>query len=178
LVLLMLSGIGHVTGLTYKYIEPIKAWMVHKAMALALGASILVHIASLLIDHFVPFTLTQVLIPFTRRYSNGATVFGLNLAWLAIPAGVFAMYGSYIVLVSSLETVGWIDHKKKLWKYTHVVSYAVMLLAFLHALTTGTDLASGIWRTLWIGISVLMALAVISRLARLRWGRRLASDAS
>jgi len=34
--LLMLSGIGQVTGYTYKFLEPLKAWALHKAMGLAL----------------------------------------------------------------------------------------------------------------------------------------------
>ncbi|MEP7204901.1 MAG: hypothetical protein ABI716_01770, partial [Candidatus Saccharibacteria bacterium] len=32
LVLLMLSGIGLVTGLTFKMVEPLKAWAVHRAL--------------------------------------------------------------------------------------------------------------------------------------------------
>jgi hypothetical protein len=36
IILLMLSGIGQVTGFTYRFIAPIKAWAIHKALALAL----------------------------------------------------------------------------------------------------------------------------------------------
>jgi len=46
LILLMLSGIGQVTGLTYKIVEPVKAWVIHKALALALCGAIVVHVVS------------------------------------------------------------------------------------------------------------------------------------
>jgi hypothetical protein len=56
IVLLMLSGIGHVTGFTFRFIEPIKAWLIHKALAYALCVAIAIHIGFLLIDHYIHFS--------------------------------------------------------------------------------------------------------------------------
>jgi hypothetical protein len=79
LFLLMLSGIGQVTGLTYQYIEPLKAWAIHKAMAITLCISIVIHAFFILIDTFVHFSLKQILLPFQSSYTTGAKVFGISI---------------------------------------------------------------------------------------------------
>ena len=152
IILLMLSGIGLVTGHTYKLFEPSKAWVIHRALGIALCVSIAVHVLFLLIDHTLPFTLAGLLIPFYSGYKT---------LWVAL--GVLAMYGTGLVVATSL---GWIDTKKDLWKKTHFVSYAVMFFVFFHALNTGTDLVYGTFRAAWISVGFLIGLGVIMRLYR------------
>ena len=163
LVLLMLSGIGQVTGIIYRYIEPIKVWAIHKALALALCASIAVHIGFLLIDHFVPFSLVQLFVPFASRYNNGTKLGGVALGGIAVTLGILAMYGVAILVASSL---GWIDTKKKTWRKLHYISYAVAFFIFLHALYVGTDLRYGVFRKAWIALGALVAIGIIVRLWR------------
>lgn len=163
LILLMLSGIGQVTGLTYRFFEPVKAWLIHKALAIALCIAIFIHVLFLLFDHFVPFSLTQVLIPFVSHYTNGTKFLGLSFGSLAVTFGILAAYGVVIIVLSSL---GWIDSHKKAWRWLHYLSYFVMLFVFLHAVSVGSDLKYGTFRTIWIGLILLVALAVISRLLR------------
>jgi len=163
LFMLMLSGIGHVTGLTYKFIEPIKAWAIHKALAIALCVSIAVHGGFLLIDHFVPFSLTQILVPFASHYNNGTKLWGLPLGGIAVTLGILATYGVIIVVLSSL---GWIDTKRKAWRKLHYISYAVAFFVFLHALYIGTDLRYGVFRKIWIGLGIVVLIGILSRLLR------------
>ena len=166
LVLIMLSGIGFVTGYSYRFMEPVRAWAVHKALSLALGVAILAHVCALLIDKFVPFTLLQILVPFTKSYTNHATLFGINLTWLAIPAGVLSMYGLFLVILSSLDTVGWISNKKHLWRLVHLISYLTMFLVFIHSLASGTDLKSGWIRGLFEVLLAVLVVACVLRLTR------------
>ncbi len=163
LVLLMLSGIGQVTGLTYKFIQPVKAWALHKAMAIALCVSIAIHVGFLLLDHFLPFSVGQILVPFESHYSNGTKILGVPLSGIAVALGILAMYGVAIIVASSL---GWINKKRVRWHKLHYLSYFVMFFVILHGLYTGTDLKYGIFREAWIGLSALIALGVISRLLR------------
>jgi hypothetical protein len=163
LILLMVSGIGQVTGLTFRYLEPIKAWALHKALAFALCAAIIVHGSFLLIDHYVKFTIPDIFLPFLNQYSNKSSLFGLNLSWLAVAAGILASYGIVIIVASSLS---WIDTKKKIWKQLHYLSYVVAILVFIHALSTGSDLRYGIFRLFFIFLFVITLLAVISRIYR------------
>ena len=163
LILLMLSGIGQVTGLTYRFVEPITAWSIHKALAFALCISIAIHAGTLLLDHYLPFSLTQILIPFVSKYNNGTKLLGVPLGSLAVALGILAMYGIIIIVLSSL---GWINSKRGTWKKLHLLSYAVAFFVFLHALYIGTDLKYGTFRTAWIILGFIVLLGVISRLWR------------
>lgn len=163
LFLLMFSGIGQVTGFTYRFIEPIKAWALHKALAFALAASIAVHVLFLLIDKYLPFTIQQILVPFASDYSNKVPLFGLALGGAAVALGVLAMYGVALIILSSL---GWIDTKKGVWRILHYLGYVVMLFVFLHALAAGSDLKYGTFRAAWIAVGLVLVIAVISRLWR------------
>jgi hypothetical protein len=163
LILQMLWGIGQVTGLTYKLVEPIKAWAIHKAIAYALCGAIAVHVGLLLVDGFLPFSLTQAFIPFVSHYSNHTTLLGVGLSSVAIALGVLAMYGIAIIVASSL---GWIETKSSRWRKLHYLSYFVMLAVFVHALGAGSDLKYGAFREVWILAIVVVALGVITRLWR------------
>src|SRR5450830_605191 len=93
LVLVILMGIGQVTGFTYRYIEPIKAWAIHRALALSLAVSIALHVLLLLIDKQMRFSIPQILVPFVNTYSNGTKLIGLPFGVLAVTFGILAMYG-------------------------------------------------------------------------------------
>lgn len=163
LILLMFSGIGQVTGITYRFIEPVKAWAVHRALALALCGAIAVHVIFLLVDHFLPFSLVQVLVPFASKYSNGTALLGVSLSGIAVALGILAMYTVVVIVLSSL---GWINTRKGVWRKLHYLSYFVILAVFVHALGAGSDLKYGLFRAVWILIGVILVLAVASRLWR------------
>ena len=163
LVLLMLSGIGQVTGILYRFVQPITAWAIHRALALALCACILVHIGFLLIDKFLPFSWTQILVPFASHYNNGTEMFGLSLGVAAVAFGILAMYGVAIVVASSL---GWIDTKTRVWRKLHYINYAIAGLVFLHALYTGSDLKYGGFRAIWILIGLVVEVGIVMRIWR------------
>ena len=163
LVLTVLMGIGQVTGFTYRYIEPIQAWAIHKATSLALAVAIAIHIGLLLIDKYMHFSLAQILIPFTSNYNNGTKLLGLGLGSLAIAFGVLAMYGIALIVLTSL---GWIDSKKEAWQKIHFISYLVALFVILHVLYSGTDVRSGWLRAIWIILALVVVAGFISRIRR------------
>lgn len=162
LVLLMLSGIGQITGLTFRFLDPLTAWATHRALGLALAASVVVHIVSILFDHFVPFRIIDVLVPWLSNYKP-VTFLGFHLGSLYIALGVLAFYGLAMITITSLV---WIDKKPYTWKLFHILAYMVMLFVFVHALYLGTDVAHGLLRVVWIGLGILIAWLVVSRLWR------------
>jgi predicted ferric reductase len=161
LFLLMISGIGQVTGIIYRYIEPVKVWAIHKAMAIALCVAIALHVGLLLVDHYVKFSLIQVLVPFASHYNNGTKLFGIPLGGIAVTLGVLSLYGVAIIVATSL---GWIDSKKKTWRLLHYISYLVIFFIFLHALYVGTDLKYGTFRKAWIAAGLILISAIVIRL--------------
>ena len=164
LVFLLLSGIGLITGATFRFLEPLTAWATHRAIGIVFAVSALIHILALLFDTFVPFSIAQVLFPFVSNY-RAVTIWGVHLGSLYVALGIFALYGTVAIILSSLF---WIDKKPHIWKLTHFLSYLVMTFVFIHALYLGTDLARGIFRTLWIISGIAVAVAIVIRIQRKR----------
>lgn len=161
--LLIISGIGQVTGYTYKVLEPVKAWAVHRAMAIALLFVLAVHIGFLLIDHYIKFSLGQVLLPFMSHYSNGTSFMGLAMGGLAVTFGILALYCILIIVISSLTIR---ENHTYGWKQLHYISYLAVIFIFLHALYTGSDLKYGVFRKVWIVAGFVILIAIISRILR------------
>jgi len=162
LVILMLSGIGFVTGQTFRFMEPLTAWASHRALGIVFAVSIVIHMVGLLFDHFVPFDLLNLLVPWASSYKP-VTLFGLQLGSLYVAFGILAFYITAFIVVTSLL---WIEKKPYLWKIIHLLSYAVIAFVFFHALFLGTDLAGGFLRWLWIALGIGILVAVIQRLWR------------
>lgn len=84
-----------------------------------------VHLGLLLIDAYMPFTPSDVFIPMRSTFRP-----------VAITAGVLAMYGMVLLIVSS-----WMRSKlsTRLWRAIHLLSVPAFVLALLHGVFTGTD---------------------------------------
>lgn len=164
LVMLLLSGIGQVTGYSFTFLDPITAWATHRALGIAFGLAVIAHLLSLLFDHFVPFTIWQLLVPWLSPYKP-LTVGNVHLGSFYVALGVLAFYLVAIVIITSLL---WVEKKPYLWKLIHLLSYIIMLLVFVHALYLGSDLAHGIFRLLWVLLVVGIAGAGVYRLWRVK----------
>ena len=162
LFLIVLSGIGFITGHTFKFIQPIAGWATHRALGIALTVSLLIHMTGLLLDHFVSFNLAAILIPFASTF-RPTTLAGINLGSVYVAYGVVAFYLIAIIVLTSLI---WIDNKARVWRLIHFLSYLVAALVFFHGLMLGTDLQGGLLRPLWIIAGLVFAAAVIARLWR------------
>jgi cytochrome b561 len=84
-----------------------------------------VHLGLLLIDTYMPFTLSDMLVPMRSTFRP-----------VAIAAGVLAMYGMVLLLVSS-----WMRSRltTRLWRAIHLLSVPAFVLALLHGVFAGTD---------------------------------------
>lgn len=162
LVILMLSGMGLVTGYTFRVLEPLTAWATHRALGIVFGLSVIAHMGSLLFDHFAPFSIAQLLVPWLSDF-RPITLFGVHVGSLYIALGILAFYGTALVVITSLV---WVEKKPVLWKLVHLLSYIVILFVFIHALYLGTDLAHGLLRWVWIISGIVIACLVIHRLWR------------
>ena len=164
LILLMISGIGQVTGFMFRILDPITSWASHRALGLTFAISVIIHIVSILLDKFVHFSIANVLIPFSSSY-RPVKLFGINFGSLYVALGISSFYMAMMITLTSLL---WIDKKPKLWKLVHWLSYVVMFEVFLHALNLGTDLAAGFLRWAWIALAVAIIASIIHRLIRAR----------
>lgn len=162
--ILILSGMGFITGHAFNFLEPITAWASHRALGIALGVALILHIGSLYFDTFVPFDFKELFIPFTSTY-RPVEIFGLNIGSLYVALGIFALY---LILAIIFTSLFWVDKKPKTWKLIHLLSYFAMVFVFFHALYLGTDLSSGVLRYVWIGLMLILGWAGIVRLKRVK----------
>lgn len=157
LLLLALSGIGQVTGFTYRFMEPLMSWSVHRAIAIAFGVCVCFHGISLLFDKFVPYNIFQIIIPFTSP--DG----GIKNGSLYTAYGILAAYLGAILIFTSLY---WMNKKQKTWRLLHYLSYILVALVFLHGLYLGTDIHHGFLRVLWWIAGIILITGILSRLLR------------
>jgi methionine sulfoxide reductase heme-binding subunit len=163
LVLLMITGITMFIGYEFKFMQPLKAWANHRTLGIVFSVSVAVHVLSLLFDKFISFNVVQILVPFTSDYKK-MHLWGLAVGSIGVALGVFSLYLVIAIVYTSLTKN--MTHRPTLWRWTHYLSYAVMLLIFFHSIMIGTDLKNGLWRWSWIVANVIILVLVGMRLRR------------
>lgn len=108
-----------------------------------------IHIAALVLDSFVEFGVTEILVPFTSSYRPGA------VAW-----GIVAFYVLLAVEITSLLRS---RMSKRTWRALHYLSFPLFIFATAHGVTAGTDKDTFLLRAAFI-----VAAAVIGGLTALR----------
>jgi hypothetical protein len=163
LILLLLSGIGFITGTTFRFLEPLSAWLTHRALGIAFAISVAIHVLVLLFDKHQRFSIIDILIPFVSDFKP-VEFGGIKLGSLYLALGILALYGTIAVVATSLL---WIDKKPFIWRLVHYLSYGIMTAVYVHALYLGTDIKNGVFRILWYGLGILLVVALAFRAWRI-----------
>ena len=121
---------------------------VHRFGGLLVGSLIGVHVLTIAADSFLPFSLTQLLVPFTAAYRPLWTGLGIAAAELLLALAITNHYRRRL--------------PHRFWRTAHYLNFAVWTLASLHGLMSGTD--RGAW---WLAL--IYGAAVASVLVLLLW---------
>jgi predicted ferric reductase len=128
----------------------------HQFAALLAVAFVVVHLVALVFDPVLPFTLSNLLLPFDEPYRATATALG-----------VLGLYALGVVALSS-----WVRRALpyRFWRWLHGVSFVTFALVTLHGILAGTDSGQP-WMALvyWVAV-ILVGLLSLVRLARLSRG--------
>jgi len=105
----------------------------------------LFHALILLGDHYINYTLVQVLVPFSSSYEP---------LWVGL-----GQVGFYTLLIVTLSFYVRSHIGQKTWRSLHYVSFLTYLIAMSHAVTAGTD-TSLPWaqQYYWISLGALLFL--------------------
>lgn len=163
LVVLMITGISVFTGYEFKFMEPLKAWANHRTLGIAFAIAVAVHVLSLLFDKFISFNIVQVLVPFASQYKH-IKLLGISVGSFGVALGVISLYLVTAIVLTSITSI--MSGSPKLWKWTHLLSYLVILAIFFHSIMIGTDLRKGLWRWTWIAVNIVILGFVVMRLRR------------
>ena len=135
-------------GLQMSSRRRVKAWPriavedVHRFIAFAAGAFVVIHVAAIAIDSYLPFSLTSLAVPFISRYRPTWVGIGIVAAELMLAVAIANRLRNRVLSYS-------------VWRKTHYATFAVWTGATVHGIGTGTDRSSP-----W-----LVALMVISAAA-------------
>ncbi|GED72721.1 hypothetical protein BRE01_64230 [Brevibacillus reuszeri] len=107
------------------------------------------HAMLLVIDTFMPFYWTELLLPFSAEHSS-----------LMNGLGTITAYGMIaIILTTDLR------HKlnKKAWRAIHLCSYPTFVMALIHGMGVGSDTNVG-----WVFLSYVLTFAIVTMLLIIR----------
>ena len=107
--------------------RPRPAWVldIHRFLGGIATIFVVVHVGALMLDTYVGFGLTSVLVPFATTWHPVA------VAW-----GIVAMYVLLAVEITSLLRS---RLPKRAWRATHFASLPLFVIATIHGLFAGTD---------------------------------------
>jgi DMSO/TMAO reductase YedYZ heme-binding membrane subunit len=128
---------------------------VHRFVGILAGAFIVLHGGALLLDRFVPISLSQLLVPGTDSYRPLAVACGIVAAELLAALAVANHYRRQL--------------PHSVWRRLHYLNFAVWALALVHGLTAGTD-AFTTWALLLYAGSAWLVLALLVHRVSLGWG--------
>lgn len=122
----------------------------HSFLALLVLAFGGFHAMALLVDSYVGFSPSQVLVPFTSTYRP-----------VSVALGILGFYGSAIIYASfwARRLIGY-----RAWRYIHYGSFLAFVAITMHGILSGTDAGSA-WMLLVYAISVgTVAMLTLMRL--------------
>lgn len=136
---------------------------VHRFVGIVAGVFVAIHGFALLLDSFVPFSLSQVLVPGTSSYRPLAVGFGVVAAELLAALAISNHYRRRI--------------PHGVWRRLHLLNFAVWALALVHGLTAGTDATTPWALALYVG-SAWSVLTLFFYRVSLRWESMQTSERS
>ncbi len=121
---------------------------VHRFGGLLVGALIGIHVATIALDSFLPFSVLNLVVPFTSTYRPLWTGLGIAAAELLLALAITNHYRKRLPY--------------RFWRTAHYANFAVWTLAVLHGVMSGTD--RGVW---WL--AMIYGLSIASVLTLLVW---------
>lgn len=85
----------------------------------------LIHMAALIFDSFVTFTVVDLLVPFAASWKPGAVAWGVVSFWLLV----------------AVQATSMLMHRmpRSWWRAVHMSSYVALWAGIMHGFTAGTD---------------------------------------
>ena len=119
---------------------------VHRFGGLLVGSLLGIHILAIAADSFLPFSLTQLLVPFTSSYRPLWTGLGIAATELLVALAITNHYRKRLPY--------------RFWRKAHYLNFAVWGLASVHGLMSGTDRGT-VWLAVVYGVSVASVVTLL-----------------
>jgi predicted ferric reductase len=153
IVAFVLLTIAVVLGLTLSGRAKLPSWPrfaledVHRFAGLLTGTFVSLHVLTLFVDSYVPFSLTQLAVPGTSSYRPLSTALGVVAAELLLALAITNRYRKRI--------------SYRFWRRAHYLNFAVWGLALFHGIFAGTDRVA-LWADVLYGCSAAAVAGLVA----------------
>ncbi len=160
---LLLSGVVLI-GLTMSAKKTFPRWPrfavedVHRFGGILVGTFVSIHIVTIAIDSWLPFSFASLIVPFTARYRPIWVGLGIAAAELLLAIAITNHYRRRLPY--------------RIWRRAHYLNFAVWTAATFHGLGSGTDRSAPWALSLYAIAGSAVSAAVLWRVARTRLGVR------
>jgi predicted ferric reductase len=147
--------------------KPRPAWLfdLHRFLGGTALIFTVIHVAAILLDSYVHFSLLNVLVPLTGTWHP-----------VAVAGGIV---GLYLLAAVELTSLAKARVSKRVWRRVHFASFALYAVSTIHGLTAGTDrhslpliIAMAASTLLVVELTVLRVVRSISRPPSVQTARR------
>ena len=119
---------------------------IHRFGGLLVGSLITIHVTTIAVDSFLPFSIVNLLVPFTASYRPIWTGLGIAAAEILLALAVTNHYRKRM--------------PHRYWRLAHYLNFAVWTLASIHGLMSGTDRGAA-WLALVYGVCVASVVMLV-----------------
>lgn len=127
------------------------ATSLHRSVSLLAVAFVGLHVATAIADPYVSIGLAAAIVPFASHYEP---------FWLGLGAVALDLMAALIITSLLRGRIG-----RRTWRAVHWAAYATWPVAFAHSIGSSKDLQQGWMLDMAIGCALIVAAAVIWRLA-------------
>jgi methionine sulfoxide reductase heme-binding subunit len=120
---------------------------VHRFAGLLTGTFVSLHVLTLFADSYLPFSLTQLVVPGTSSYRPLATALGVVSAELLLAVAMTNRYRKRL--------------SYRFWRRAHYLNFAVWGLALVHGILAGSDRGAA-WTDVLYGASAAMVAGLLA----------------
>ncbi len=122
----------------------------HQFLAALAGVLVLGHLATLLLDPFLPFTVRNLLLPLGEPYRPFAVILGVYALYTMVALLLTSWFRSYMPY--------------RFWRILHYLSFVTFILVTAHGLLAGSDAGEPWMRAIYAGSAAAFAFVSLIRL--------------
>ena len=156
LTAVVLVGVGLAGRVTVPRLPRFAVTDVHRFGGLLVGTFVALHVATIAIDAFLPFSPAQLAVPFLSTYRPLWTGLGIVAAELLIAAAISNRLRTRLPY--------------RAWRRIHYVNFVIWIGATIHGIGAGTDS-----RSAWLIAVYAVAIGSVAAVCSIRFAPRLRS---
>jgi sulfoxide reductase heme-binding subunit YedZ len=150
--LTVMLGLGLTTSALDRFGGRAVIFSLHRFVTELAYAGLALHLATLALDDYVPFGLTDLLVPFRAMDGDPWVALGVIAAWGMVIIGFSYSFG---------RIIGY-----RGWRALHALAFPLYLIALLHGIGAGSDRASDWLFGLYLGTFGAVCFLTTYRLLR------------